>query len=419
MVYPPIKGYDEWASVKERIRDSKVLVAIPSKNSAPTIAYVVYNAVEGLEAIGVKGAVVVVDGLSSDATVNVVNAVKSELEGRVFIIPNTVSPGKGGAMKLAIDIAYKLNVDTLIFLDSDLRSITPEWVMLLYKAAKACGFATPFYKRDRYDATITNFVARPLTAMAFLVDINQPIGGEFGLSRKLIAHLSRGAPWHSVYWNLLFGTDIFITLTALAQGITPCQAFLGSKIHETKDPALKLRGMFIEVTGSLFNALLEYSNIWTAIKRSDLLKPETINEPKPIFIPPPRIRVDVERAFSEFAIITSEDEKRLLLNKMSNKLAEVVKSRIKSREGLDSNEWSLALLEAFRAFSGALSFTAKEKMLELLYHLWQGRLYMYYTETLEEAENKVSSILENQLQEVVKTRVNYIEYLSSILQRQQ
>ena len=152
LVYPSVKGYDEWASVKERIRDSEVLVAIPSKNSAPTIAYVVYNAVEGLGAIGVKGAVVVVDGLSSDATVNVVNALKSELEGRVFIIPNTVSPGKGGAMKLAVDIAYKLNVDTLIFLDSDLRSITHEWIILLHKATKTCGFAKPLYKRDRYDA---------------------------------------------------------------------------------------------------------------------------------------------------------------------------------------------------------------------------------------------------------------------------
>lgn len=197
----------------------------------------------------------------------------------------------------------------------------------------------------------------------------------------------------------------------------PCQALLGSKIHETKDPALRLRGMFIEVTGSLFNALLEYSNAWTTIKRSSLLKPETIDKPEPVFIPPPRIRVDVERAFREFAMINSYERKRLLLSKMSSKLAEIVKGRIKSKEGLDSNEWSLALLEAFKAFSRAPSFTAKVKVLELLYHLWQGRLYTYYIETLEEAEDKVSSILEYQLREVVKTRVNYIEYLSTILQQ--
>ena len=39
-------------------------------------------------------------------------------------------------MKIGIDLAYKIGAEILVFVDSYLRSITPEWIALLGKATE-------------------------------------------------------------------------------------------------------------------------------------------------------------------------------------------------------------------------------------------------------------------------------------------
>jgi len=61
-----------------------------------------------------------------------------------------------------------------------------------------------------------------------------------------------------------------------------CEAYLKTKIHEAKGPAKKLKGMFIEVTGSLYSSLIEYSGKWTNIERYTIKKPSLIDRPRPL-----------------------------------------------------------------------------------------------------------------------------------------
>ena len=44
-----------------------------------------------------------------------------------------------------------------------------------------------------------------------------------------------------------FGIDIWMTTTALADGFRVCQAFLGAKIHDAKDPGADLAAMLVQV----------------------------------------------------------------------------------------------------------------------------------------------------------------------------
>lgn len=417
MFFPNVTGYDSWESIAVLKGEVDTVVAIPSKNSGHTIPYVIHNAYEGLSKLETKSLILVVDGLSADPTVEIVQVYKKTLDHeKLFIVPNTLSPGKGGAMKLAIDIAYELGASTLLFVDSDLRSIAPEWIMLLYKAAVKCGYATPYYVRDIYDATITNFVAKPLTTAAYLLNINQPIGGEFGLERKLIEHLSRRDPWISVYWNYLFGTDIFITHTALSIDMVPCEAVLGSKIHEAKDPGRTLKNMFIEVTGSLYNALVEYWRKWTGIMRDKLLELEKISDPKPVFMPPPRVRVDVENTFKIYSEArTSSIIKLVEKHKLFD--PQQLKAKISRTEGLTIDEWAEILVNAYRAFLKTPSYTMRARILDALFHLWQGRLYSYYIETKSKTVNEIEKTLNEQTKKLVEKRdlliSTTIEYFKS------
>ena len=70
----------------------------------------------------------------------------------------------------------------LVVVDSDLRSIVPEWIELLAGPILKGGydFVAPLYARYKYDGTITNTVTYPLTRALYGNRIRQPIGGDFG-----------------------------------------------------------------------------------------------------------------------------------------------------------------------------------------------------------------------------------------------
>ena len=101
--------------------------------------------------------------------------------------------GKGAALRTIFEIAGALEVQALVVVDSDLRSIVPEWIELLAGPILKGGFdyVAPLYARYKYDGTITNTVTYPLTRALYGLRIRQPIGGDFGVTGDLIAPLPR------------------------------------------------------------------------------------------------------------------------------------------------------------------------------------------------------------------------------------
>ena len=98
--------------------------------------------------------------------------------------------GKGAALRTIFEIAAALEVQALVVVDSDLRSIVPEWIELLAGPILKGGFdfVAPLYARYKYDGTITNTVTYPLTRALYGQRIRQPIGGDFGVCGDLVRH---------------------------------------------------------------------------------------------------------------------------------------------------------------------------------------------------------------------------------------
>jgi hypothetical protein len=88
-------------------------------------------------------------------------------------------------------------------------------------------------------------------------DIRQPIGGDFGLSMSLVKKLMR----HPMFPES-FGIDIFITITALAEGMKVSETVLGVKSHASTDDYKEfdksLVPMFRQVVGTMFR-LTDYN----------------------------------------------------------------------------------------------------------------------------------------------------------------
>jgi hypothetical protein len=176
--------------------------------------------------------------------------------------------GKGSAFRAIFEAVTLLGANACAVVDSDLRSIAPEWIdRLLGPIVRGeAEYVTPLYARHKHDGTITNTIAYPLTRALYGARVRQPIGGEFGFSAE-VATVYLGEPvWDTDVAR--FGIDIFMTTTALARGVRVAQAFLGAKIHDPKDPGADLGPMFTQVVGTLFSLARRNADIWRAVSGS-------------------------------------------------------------------------------------------------------------------------------------------------------
>jgi hypothetical protein len=186
-----------------------------------------------------------------------------------IITPYHGIPGKGSAFRTIFTIASRLGVQACAVVDSDLRSITPDWIQLLMGPVLLEGFdfVAPLYLRHKYDGTITNSIVYPLTRALYGKEVRQPIGGDFGFSGRLAARYLSKPVWETDVAR--FGIDIWMTTTALAEEFRVCQAFLGAKIHDPKDPGSDLASMFVQVASSVFDLMETYRSRWAAVTSAE------------------------------------------------------------------------------------------------------------------------------------------------------
>jgi glycosyltransferase involved in cell wall biosynthesis len=159
-----------------------------------------------------------------------------------IVTPYHGIPGKGSAFRTIFRIADRLGVAACAVVDSDLRSIRPEWLELLLLPILESHFdyVAPLYWRHKFDGTITNSIVYPLTRALYGKRVRQPIGGEFGFSRNLARAFLTKSVWETDVAR--FGIDIWMTTTAIAEGFPVCQAYLGRRsttprtLAETSQP---------------------------------------------------------------------------------------------------------------------------------------------------------------------------------------
>ena len=159
----------------QAIGEAEILVGIPSYNNADTIGHVVRAVSVGLAKYFPRARTVLVnsDGGSSDGTPEVVAQsvvdygamLISERQSLLhkIITPYHGLPGKGSAFRTVFEIARRLKAKACAVVDSDLRSITPEWIEVLLRPVLDEGYdyVAPYYLRHKYDGTITNSIVYP------------------------------------------------------------------------------------------------------------------------------------------------------------------------------------------------------------------------------------------------------------------
>ncbi|MFP4497008.1 MAG: hypothetical protein ACLFQV_02255 [Vulcanimicrobiota bacterium] len=283
-----------------------ILVGIPSFKNQETIAYVVEVVGKGLEKYFPDYSAVIMnsDGNSPDETrKRVEDACVPVGIDKVISIYSGIS-GKGSAFRNIFEVSRYLDVKGCVVVDSDLRSITPEWIRLLLEPILEgrLDYITPLYIRHKYDGTITNNFVYPLTRSLYGYDIRQPIGGDFGFSARLLNSYLNQDVWETSVAK--YGIDIWMTTTALAEGFRVGQAALGAKIHDAKDPSIFLAPMFRQVVGTMFTMARRFDKKWMNVNKvldTPLVGEPFDREPEPVAASYDPLVEKFEKGYKDFA----------------------------------------------------------------------------------------------------------------------
>lgn len=386
-----------------QIGSADIVVGIPSYNNARTIGHVVRAVQAGLAKYfpECKGVLVNSDGGSTDGTPQIVQNARENGVFRLFLphrsgeyhsitTPYHGLPGKGSAFRAIFEIAHKLNARACAVVDSDLRSITPEWLELLLKPVikGEADYVAPLYLRHKYDGTITNSIVYPLTRALYGKRIRQPIGGDFGFSRAAINLFLSEDVWETDVAR--YGIDIWMTTTALANDLKMAQAYLGAKIHDPKDPSADLSAMLYQVVGSTFSLMERYEGYWKNI---------TTSSSAPVYgfmyeVGVEPIAVDVERMvkrFSEGVQSLREVWETFLPQSLLDSLSRLA-TNPKSGFHLPPEIWVDIIYHYAAAWRG--NIIHREHLLKSLTPLYIGRTASWVLETAESGPAEVEEKIE-------------------------
>ena len=364
----------------ENIKKAAFVVAIPSYNEADSIAFPVQQADKGIQSFfgDIESVIINCDNNSNDGTKEIFLGIKTNTP-KIYISTEPGVKGKGRNFKNLFKKIVDLEAEGVVVVDADLKSITPKWIKHLGEPLfQDFGYVAPLYVRHKYDGTITNSIAYPLTRSLYGRRVRQPIGGDFGFCGKLAQVYLQSDTWSEAIAN--FGIDIWMTTLAMNENIPICQAFMGRpKIHRAKDPGADLGPMFRQVVGTIFDMMIKFYPFWSNVKWS---KPTSIfgfglGETE---MPPP-VKVNKETLFQKFKEgfnSCGHIWKKVLQKETVNKLQEIRKMD-KDQFDFPTNLWINVLIDFTVAYRDKL--WREDELLDSLIPIYLGKTLSYVKKT--------------------------------------
>ena len=252
-----------------------ILVGIPTLNNATTVVEVVRAAQAGIGKYFPRARSVIfnADSGSDDGTPALVRDATTDDTGTVsasrplrttqrITTPYHGLPGKGSALRMIFAVADLLSADAIVILDADVTSVAPEWIPGLVRPVLAteADIVAPLYPRAVSDGPLVTQLLRPLVRAAYGWQLQEPLMGEFGCSRRFAGHCLDRPAWGSR--AMADGVDLWMTGEALANGFRPAQTALGPRLlaHARKRPGLP--DVFQQVMDAVCVCLETHAGYW-------------------------------------------------------------------------------------------------------------------------------------------------------------
>jgi glycosyltransferase involved in cell wall biosynthesis len=378
----------------EGIEKAEMVVCIPSYNEADSISNPTTQADKGLVKYfrDTSSVIINCDNDSPDNTRQAFLDTPTKVP-KIYLSTPPGIKGKGNNFKNLFQKVVDLGAEAVVVVDADLKSITPEWIKHLGEPLfSGFSYVAPLYIRHKYDGTITNGIAYPMSRALYGSRVRQPIGGDFGFSGELGAVYLKNRAWDDSVAN--FGIDIWMTTIAINQRIQICQSFMGRpKIHRTKDPGAHLGPMFRQVVGTIFSMMGHFESFWSNVKYS---RPTAIygfglGEVEM----PPKVEVNTQNLLEKFHSGFDEYHslwEEILANDVYQKLFEI--KGMKEREfNFPTDLWARVLFDM--AVGYQYSTTDQDLMMESLIPLYFGRTLSFVKRTRKMSIKQAEEAIED------------------------
>lgn len=185
-----------------RVSNLKVVVIVPAREVASTIAGIILETINPLKLAGIVSSIIAIDNRSADNTGAVAAAHGASVLQRAEIASELgPSQGKGDAMWRALQV---IDADIVAFLDGDTADPSPAHLLGILgpliideniQMVRGC-YDRPFRQpngqyRPHEGGRVNELVARPLLNINFpqLAGFRQPLAGEFAARRALLVKL--------------------------------------------------------------------------------------------------------------------------------------------------------------------------------------------------------------------------------------
>jgi len=380
----------------EEIESADILIGIPCYNNEKTISHVIQMVTHGLAKHykQLRSVVLIADGGSTDDTREVAREfeIKPWQEKIISIYRGT--GGKGSAFRSIFETAKRLNVKACMVVDSDLRSITSNWVKYLLEPIleKDYQYVSPVYSRYKYDGTITNNIVYNLTRALYGLRIRQPIGGDFSFAGQLASYYIEQDVWGTDVAR--YGIDVWMTTNAITNNFKICQSNLGVKTHDAKDPAESLGPMFRQVVHTLFVLMGKHESVWKAVKGSrtvPMFGTQKFMEPEPIQVDLERLVTEYKTGFRQF--------KGLYQDIFCSECFEELKrcaTKAKTKFVMPVTTWVHVLYETAATFHSWKH--NRTQLINLVTPLYLGRVASFINRTRKMTSSQAEEIVEEQAQ---------------------
>lgn len=234
--------------LREQKADTTISVCLPARNEAATIALIVETIRTELgtgDAALIDDLIVMDDG-STDATAAIATDAGAQVVAVDSVLPeHGTGRGKGNALWASVAATRG---DLIVWIDADLRSFTPAYVMGLVGPMlddPDVALVKGFYERPEHDGRgggrTTELMARPLLATLFphLSVIRQPLGGEYAARRSILEQLPF-AQGYGAETGLLIDIAELVGVDHIAQVDLGVRAHRNRPLHELAPQAMEV-----------------------------------------------------------------------------------------------------------------------------------------------------------------------------------
>jgi len=378
----------------EEIESADILMGIPCYNNEQTIAHVIQMVTHGLAKHykDKRSVIFVADGGSTDDTREVAKEFQIKPWQEKIVSIYRGPGGKGTALRSVFEAANRIKVQACAVVDSDLRSITSDWVKHLLDPvlSKDYQFVAPVYLRHKYDGTITNNIVYNITRALYGKRIRQPIGGDFAISREVAKFYAEQDVWETDVAH--FGIDIWMTTNAITQGFRLCQSNLGAKIHDAKDPGQHLGPMFRQVVWTLCYLMERFEVQWKEVQGSEPVETfghEGYVEPEPVNVDIDGMIEHFKTGFQQFSSLWKDIFSKASFDEIENAV-----EMDSNRFYLSTDAWAQILYELAATFH---SWNVNRyKLIDVMTPLYYARVASFVRQSWDMSSQEAEELVEDQ-----------------------